>query len=78
LYRPPFELMFNGPFDKVSWMSYICISSVWQCHLCWPQSCFHYVGKTASAHCLGFISCMFRLMIYEPLSWYSMCNIWKF
>jgi hypothetical protein len=24
LYRPPFALMFNGPFDKVSWVS-LCL-----------------------------------------------------
>ena len=28
LYRPPFDLMFNGPFDKVSCISYNCICFV--------------------------------------------------
>ena len=49
LYRPPFDLMFNGPFDKVSCMSYnYVIFSVRQCYLSQPQSCSDYAGKTAS------------------------------
>jgi hypothetical protein len=47
LYRPPFSLMFNGPFDKVSFISVIRLISLHACENVWTLFCCLHIWKTA-------------------------------
>jgi hypothetical protein len=47
LYRPPFSLMFNGPFDKVSFISVIRLISLHARENVWALFCCLHIWKTA-------------------------------